>query len=70
MGWSSCMEKKIENYYGSQASTCAEGITKENLSKVADCIADVATDTGDGDVVVASAEVLANLTSWSIECEF
>jgi hypothetical protein len=70
MGWTSCMEKKIENYYGSQAATCAQGIDKGNLSKVADCIADVVTDTGGGDPAAAAVEILANLTEWSIDCEF
>ena len=69
MGWNKCMEKKIEHYYGSQASTCAQGIDKGNLNKVAQCIADISTDTGGGDAAAAAVEILANLTSWSIECE-
>ena len=69
MGWSSCMEKKIEHYYGSQASTCAQGIEKGNLSKVAQCIADIITDTGGGDPEDAAVGVLTNLTTWSAECE-
>lgn len=62
MGWTSCMEKKIEQYYGNQASECAEGIEKTNLEQVAECIANVVED--------ASEEaVLTNLTAWSVECE-
>ncbi len=61
MSWTSCMEKKIEHHYGSEASECAKAIEKHNLEKCAECIANVVGDT-------STEKVLENLTAWSVEC--
>ena len=62
MSWTSCMQNKIINHYGSEASECVSGIEKDNLEKIAECIANVVLDANE-------EAVLTNLTAWSVECE-
>ena len=63
MSWKSCMEKKIQDHYGSGVDNCLEEMNKDNLREVAQCIVEVLGGA-------STAEVLANLTAWSAECVF
>jgi hypothetical protein len=61
MSWSSCIQKKIVDHYGPQVSQCVSGITKHNFEDVALCICNVMS-------LDSPAEVMALLTTWSVEC--
>jgi hypothetical protein len=57
------MEKKIVDTWGSAAVQCAQDLKKDELKKVAECIATVVAG-------VSSGKALEELIKWSAECEF
>lgn len=67
MSWSSCMQNKIINHYGSEVKQCADAIEKGNIEDVVKCMVNV---LGITDPEIWIPEQVALLGKWAIECEF
>ena len=61
--WTTCMEHKIINTFGSEAANCVQGFEKGDLSKIASCIEAIAVDE-------EPEVIIADLILWSGECAF
>ena len=67
MSWTHCMQKKIENHYGSEVKECVDGITHSNWEKVLECMVNV---LGIADPEIWIPEQIVLFGEWSIECMF